>query len=86
MVLKEFSVGQDQYIILITASLNAHVTHLCFKLHSHLHSFYKIKQLMFVRKKYFGGLVQPVLGYGCVTWGSGSRDLLINIKVLTTVS
>ncbi len=37
----------------------------------------------FVRKQYFDGLVQPVIDYGCVIWGSGSHDLLL--KVYKTV-
>ncbi len=33
----------------------------------------------FVRNQCFEGLVQPVIDYGCVIWGSCSHDLLLKI-------
>ncbi len=92
--LKDFSVGENEYIIkpvnthkLLglhidnTQSWTTHVSHLCSKLQSRLYLFNKIKNHMpaFVRKQYFDGLVQPVIDYGCVIWGSGSHDLPLKV-------
>ncbi len=73
------------YTLITPMGWTTHVSHLCYKLHSRLYLFNKIKNYMpaFVRKQYFDGLVQPVIDYGCVIWGSGSHDLLL--KVLKTV-
>ena len=49
-------------------SWNAHVTKLCSKLRSRLYLFNKIKHLLPLkaRQKYYSGLVQPIIYYGCV--------------------
>ncbi len=70
-----------------TLSWTTHVSHLCSKLHRRLYLFNKIKNHMpaFVRKQYFDGLVQPVIDYGCVIWGSGSHDLLLKVHITVTL-
>ncbi len=93
-VLKDYSVGENEYIIrpvnmhkLLglhidnTLSWTTHVSHLCSKLRSRLYLFNKKKNNMpaFVKKQYFDRLVQPIIDYGCVIWGSGSHDLLLKV-------
>ena len=53
----------------------------------HLHSrcrlylFNQVKRLMPIRarKLYFSGMVQPLIDYGCVIWGSCGHVLLLNV-------
>ncbi len=81
---KNFSVGEDEYIVTPvschkllgihvdnTLSLETHITHLCSKLRNRLYLFNQVKYLMPLssRKQYFSCLVQPVMDYGCVIWG-----------------
>ncbi len=78
--LKNFSVGEDEYIVTPvsshkllgihvdnTFSWKIHITHLCSKLRSRLYLFNQVKHLMplSIRKQYFTGLVHPVMDYGC---------------------
>ncbi len=92
--LKDFSVSENEYIIKpvnthkllglhidTTLSRTTNVSHICSKLCSRLYLFNKIKNHMpaFVRKQYYDGLVQPVIYYRCVIWGSGSHDLLLKV-------
>ncbi len=86
--MKDFSVGENEYIITPVNThklLNwiIHVRHLYSKLKlcSWLYMFNRIKHFMhaFVRNRYFYGLVQPVIDYGYVIWGSDSHDLLLKV-------
>ncbi len=91
--LRDFSVGENEYKTKLvnmhkllglhidnTLSWTTHVNHLCSKLCSRL-LFNKIKNHMpaFIRKQYCDELVQPVIDYGCVIWGSCSHDLLLKL-------
>ena len=60
---------------------NTHVTKLCAKLRSRLYLFNQVKRLMplHARKLYFSGMVQPLIDYGCVIWGSCGHSLLMNV-------
>ena len=60
---------------------SVHVTKLCSKLRSRLYLFNQVKRLMPIRarKLYFSGMVQPVIDYGCVIWGSCGHVLLLNV-------
>ena len=58
-----------------------HVTKLCSKLRSRLYLFNQVKRLMPIgaRKLYLLGMVQPLIDYGCVIWGSCGHVLLLNV-------
>ena len=60
---------------------SVHVTKLCSKLRSRLYLFNQVKRLMPIRarKLYFSGMVQPLIDYGCVIWGSCGHVLLLNV-------
>ena len=60
---------------------NTHVTKLCAKLCSRLYLFNQVKRLMplHARKLYFSGMVQPLIEYGCVIWGSCGHSFLMNV-------
>ena len=51
------------------------------KLRSRLYLFNQVKRLMPIRarKLYFSGMVQPLIDYGCVIWGSCGHVLLLNV-------
>ena len=61
---------------------SVHVAKLCSKLRSRLYLFNQVKRLMPIRaarKLYFSGMVQPLIDYGCVIWGSCGHVLLFNV-------
>ena len=50
------------------------MTKLCSKLRSRMYLFNQVKRLML----YFTEVVQPIIDYGCVIWGSCGQSLLMN--------
>ena len=50
------------------------MTKLCSKLRSRMYLFNQVKRLML----YFTEVLQPIIDYGCVIWGSCGQSLLMN--------
>ena len=46
-----------------------------------MYLFNQVKRLMplHARKLYFTGMVQPIIDYGCVIWGSCGQSLFMNV-------
>jgi len=65
----------------INLTWNAHITKPCAKLCSRLYLFNQVKRQMslYARKLYFTGMVQPLIDYACVIWGSCGHSLLMNV-------
>lgn len=59
-------------------SWNVHIDKLCAKLRSRLFLFNRIKHLLpqKCRENYYSGLVQPLIDYGCIVWGSCTKEHL----------
>ena len=93
-VVEDFSVGDGDFKITQVTShkllgvhidqnlnWNIHLQKLCAKLRSRLYLFGRIKFLLpnDARRKYFSGLVQPLIDYGCIIWGNCSKDSLLQV-------
>ena len=65
-------------------SWNLHINYLCSKLRSRLYLFNKIKHYLPLgaRIRFYEGLVQPIIDYGCVIWGNTTKENLKRIHRL----